>query len=366
VHNSFWRSKRVLVTGNTGFKGSWLTLWLTQLGALVSGLSLDIPTAPSSWTSMSLNDDIVTKRADIRDLGAVRSALDEVQPDVLFHLAAQPFVRRSYAQPIETFATNVMGTAHVLEAARDIESLRVIVNVTSDKCYDNIPARMPLVEDSPMGGADPYSASKGCAELVAAAYDRSFLTNTDRRPITLVSVRAGNVVGGGDWGEDRLLPDLMRAARSGVPVPLRNPAAVRPWQHVLNPLHGYLTLAKQAYDNPTLHGGWNFGPDRLQMANVGELAEAVQAQWGEGTLFLLPDGDGADGTEALHEAAILAIDSSKALRTLGWMPHWDLKMTVAESVAWYRLDQDGEDMREISLRQIESYTASVAKETSEL
>lgn len=351
--HAFWSGKRVFVTGNTGFKGSWLALWLSHLGADVQGFANEVPTTPAAWELMGLDEHVPTIWGDVRDPEIVHAAISGFDPDVLIHMAAQPFVRRSYAEPLETIATNVMGTANVLQAARHAPSLRVIVNVTSDKCYENDPARMPFDEAAQMGGSDPYSASKGCAELVAAAFTRSFYQSPgDAR---VVSVRAGNVVGGGDWGEDRLVPDLMRAAQSGTAVLLRSPSATRPWQHVINPVDGYLSLAQRVWDDSTFVGGWNFGPSVDQVATVLDVATGVQARWSDShSLFSITEQDAS--SNARHEAATLSIDSGKALQELTWTPKWDLTATLDHTVAWYRELAHRTNMREFSISQIEAYS----------
>ncbi len=355
--NTFWRGKTVLITGHTGFKGAWLSAWLLALGANLHGLSRDVPTTPSAWALTHLDEDVATTWGDIRDASVVRATFLRVDPEVVVHMAAQPFVRRSYSEPVETFETNVLGTVNVLEAARASEHLRVVVNVTSDKCYRNEPALMPFGEGAPMGGADPYSASKGCAELVAESYARSFFAASET---SLVSARAGNVIGGGDWGEDRLVPDLMRAAVTGTPVRLRDPAATRPWQHVLNPLSGYLTLAERAWVDPSIGGGWNFGPAEAQSASVGQVAEAVAAIWGGAPLFALPVGDHPDDPA---EATTLSIDSSKAREQLAWESRWDLDASILHTTEWYRHVAQGGSARDVTLSQIQSFIDSPAVAT---
>jgi len=348
----FWSGKRVLVTGNTGFKGSWLTIWLSILGAEVQGYADCVPTTPSAWDLMGLHKHVATTWGDVRDFEAVQKAVTTFDPDVLFHMAAQPFVRRSYAAPLETISTNVLGTANLLQAARDALSLRVVVNVTSDKCYENEPSRMPFNESMPMGGADPYSASKGCAELVATAFSRSFFDSPDKAAV--ISVRAGNVIGGGDWGEDRLVPDLIRAAQSGVATHLRSPAATRPWQHVVNPLDGYLQLAEQAWKDRAFIGGWNFGPGLDQVATVLDVATGVQDRWNTTNPLFTYTHDDAFFSD-YHEAATLSIDSNKALRQLGWSPKWNLTATLDNTVAWYHEAARSTDMSDFSISQIQSY-----------
>ena len=350
----FWRGRAVLVTGHTGFKGAWLTLWLQALGARVSGFADAVPTLPSLYELARVGEDVREFRADVRDRAAVRDAVEACAPEVVIHMAAQPFVRRSFADPHATFETNVMGTVNVLEAARRAPSVRVVVNVTSDKCYDNDVSRppRPFVESDPMGGHDPYSSSKGCAELVIDAYRRSFFSGASADAARVASARAGNVIGGGDWGEDRLIPDFMRGALAGEPIAVRNPDAVRPWQHVLNPLSGYLRLAQALHDEPELQGGWNFGPALDDARSVRWIADRVSALWGDRLRWEIDPGP------HVHEAHHLSLDSSKARDRLGWTPTWDLEETLASIVAWYRAYRDGDDVRALTLAQIEAFAAT--------
>jgi CDP-glucose 4,6-dehydratase len=307
VDPEFWRDRNVLVTGHTGFKGAWLTLWLQALGARVTGFADTVPTTPSLFVLAHAAEAIQDIRADVRDHRAVLRAVADHEPEIVMHLAAQAFVRRSFKNPRETYETNVMGTVNVLEAVRSSSSVRAVVNVTSDKCYDNWPVREPrsFVEDDPKGGHDPYSSSKGCAELVADAYLRSFFTADHDGP-RVGSARAGNVIGGGDWGPERLLPDIMHGALEGTPIAIRNPGAVRPWQHVLNPLSGYLRLAQALHDDPRHQGGWNFGPQVDDARPVHWIVERVNELWPGDLSWDLPVG------RHPHEAHHLTLDSSKA------------------------------------------------------
>jgi CDP-glucose 4,6-dehydratase len=352
----FWRDRAVFVTGHTGFKGAWLALWLQALGARVSGLSDCVPTSPSMFELAGVAHDLADVRADVRDHAAVRDAMADAQPEIVLHLAAQPFVRRSFADPRGTYETNVMGTVNVLEAARATPSVRAVVCVTTDKCYDNDPSRpqRPFVETDPMGGHDPYSSSKGCAELVVDAYRRSFFHGPGGPRVA--SARAGNVIGGGDWGEDRLVPDFMRGALAGRPIPVRNPEAVRPWQHVLNPLSGYLCLAMRLHAGAA-QGAWNFGPALGDARPVRWIADRVTELW-PGELRWELDSD--PPTPHPHEAHYLALDSTKARERLGWAPVWDLDEALAGTVAWYRALRDGEDMRAVTLAQIKAFEAAGA------
>jgi CDP-glucose 4,6-dehydratase len=351
VDPAFWRGRRVLVTGHTGFKGAWLALWLQELGAEVTGLASSVPTDPSLYELARVGEGVEEIRADVRDADAVTRGFAQQQPEVVVHMAAQPFVRRSFRDPRETYETNVMGTVNVLEAVRATPSVRVVVNVTSDKCYDNREQGRPFVEDDPKGGHDPYSNSKGCAELVADAYLRSFFAPDPDGP-RLGCGRAGNVIGGGDWGEDRLIPDLMRAALSGAAIPIRNPTAVRPWQHVLNPLSGYLELAQALVASPELQGGWNFGPADDDVRPVRWIAERLGEQW-EGDLRW-----DVDPGPHPHEAHYLALDSTKARERLGWAPAWDLQAALDSIVAWYSALRDRADMRAATLGQIAAFAGA--------
>lgn len=344
VNEKFWAGKRVFLTGHTGFKGAWLALWLAKLGARVSALALPPATTPSLWALVEGRAGVGSTMGDIRDLDALKKAMAAAQPEVVFHLAAQALVRASYGDPVGTYATNVMGTVHVLEAAREL-GVRAIVNVTSDKCYDNVGLERGYREDDPMGGRDPYSSSKGCAELVASAYRSSFL-----KP--LASARAGNVIGGGDWAADRVVPDIVRAVAAGKPVQIRNPNAVRPWQHVLEPLAGYLLLAERVWGGPEQHAeGWNFGPDERDAVPVQKLVEAMIRLWGP------PAEWQADRGQHPHEAHFLRLDSTKARSRLGWKPRLSLDKALEWTVDWYRGQARGEDARALTIAQIERYMA---------
>jgi CDP-glucose 4,6-dehydratase len=355
---AFWSDRSVLVTGHTGFKGSWLTLWLQALGARVTGLADAIPTTPSLYELARVGDRVHEVRADIRDHPAVLGAFAEHEPEVVVHMAAQAFVRRSFGDPRGTYETNVMGTVNVLEAVRATPSVRAVVNVTSDKCYDNDPSRppRPFAEADPMGGHDPYSSSKGCAELVADAYLRSFFAPQPDGP-RLGCARAGNVIGGGDWGEDRLIPDIMRGALAGELIPVRNPEAIRPWQHVLNPLSGYLRLAQALHAEPRYQGGWNFGPGLDDARPVRWIANRLTELWPEDLRWEL---DSDPPTPHPHEARYLALDSTKAHDELGWAPTWGLDEALAGIVAWYEALRAGGDMRAVTLGQIEAFQATGA------
>ncbi len=353
VDPAFWRGRRVLLTGNTGFKGAWLALWLTELGADVHGFSDGVPTTPSLHELARLDDLVEWTRADVRDADAVAAAMRKAKPEIVIHMAAQAFVRRSFREPRETYETNVMGTVNVLDAVRSGSGVRVVVNVTSDKCYDNREQGRPFLEDDPKGGHDPYSNSKGCAELVADAYGRSFFA-PDPDGARLGSARAGNVIGGGDWGEDRLVPDIMRGALAGEEIRIRNPQAVRPWQHVLNPLSGYLALAQRLWEDPSSAGGWNFGPDPGDAQPVAHLVEQITGRWPGELRWSIDDGPHP------HEAGTLLLDSGKAHGLLGWAPAWGLDDGLEATVAWYAAHLAGADMRAVSSAQIAAFSAVLA------
>lgn len=352
---AFYRGKRVLVTGHTGFKGAWLTLWLEHMGAKVIGYSLDPPSDPYLFGVLGLDAGISHNLADIRDMGRLSAVFAEHAPEVVIHMAAQPLVRLSYAEPRLTYETNVMGTVNVLEAVRATPSVRVAVNVTSDKCYENREWVWGYRENDPMGGHDPYSSSKGCAELAAGAWLRSFFPPSEHgrsHHVALASVRAGNVIGGGDWGLDRLLPDCMRAFAKGEEVVIRNPGATRPWQHVLEPLSGYLTLAMRLAGDPSLAGGWNFGPTDEDVATVADVVGRVAELWDGGKWRV-------DDSPQVHEARLLKLDCSKARFDLGWNARWGLAAALEETTAWYRRFYSGDtDMKAFTQDQIERHAAS--------
>lgn len=348
---AFWNRKRVFLTGHTGFKGSWLSLWLQQLGAEVTGYALKPPTQPSLFEVANVASRMRSVIGDVRDLERLRACLNEERPEIVFHLAAQALVRPSYALPVETYATNVMGTAHVLESVRECNSVRVVLIVTSDKCYENQERLEGYRETDPIGGFDPYSSSKGCAELVTAAYRRSFFATG--RP-AVASARAGNVIGGGDWATDRLMPDVVRAFSAGKPVILRNPTAVRPWQHVLDPLAGYLALTERMWNSGMAYAeAWNFGPDEHSARPVNWLVEQMARLWNSA-----PGWRQADGS-APHEAHQLRLDCSKARARLGWTPRLDLDTALAWMVDWHRAHQHFEDMQQHTFAQIRRYEGAV-------
>lgn len=346
--------KRVLVTGHTGFKGSWLCEWLLALGADVTGFALPPPTSPALFDQLGLAGRIKDRRGDVRDLAAVRAAVDAARPDFVFHLAAQPLVRLSYAQPVETYATNVMGTVHLLEAIRLAGIACTVVVVTTDKCYENTERAHAYREDEPMGGHDPYSSSKGATELVVSAYRRSYFSAPDS-PVRLASARAGNVIGGGDWALDRIVPDCIRSLQRGETIPVRNRHATRPWQHVLEPLGGYLWLAARLSADRKFATAFNFGPTPAATQPVSALVAEVLKHW---------PGQWEDRTDpkAVHEATLLSLAIDKADRELGWRPVWDFPATIAQTVDWYRLvSADPATAATHTRRQIAAYEAAAQK-----
>ncbi|MEW6221623.1 MAG: CDP-glucose 4,6-dehydratase [Thermodesulfobacteriota bacterium] len=346
---AFWQGRQVFVTGHTGFKGSWLALWLQAMGAEVRGYALAPPTEPSLFVAAGVGEAMESITGDLADLPYLCQSLSEQQPEVVLHLAAQAIVRRAYSEPRATFATNVMGTVHLLEAVRFCPSVRAVVVVTSDKCYENREWPWGYRENDALGGHDPYAASKACAEIATASFRRSFFAKAGP---AVATVRAGNVIGGGDWGEDRLLPDLMRGFAAGRPVRLRHPGAVRPWQHVLDPLAGYLLLAQRlATEGSPWAEAWNFGPPAEGIVPVAMVVERAAALWGGGAAW---EGDAPDQP---HETRFLALDSAKARARLGWRPRLDLPAALALTVAWYRAYQAGAAMRPFTLGQIQSFLA---------
>lgn len=340
---AFWRGRRVFVTGHTGFTGSWLCLWLAALGAEVYGFSNGVPTQPSLYEDARIAGAVEGENGDICDLEAVMRATERARPEIVVHLAAQALVRRGLADPVGTFRTNVIGTAHVLESVRSADDCRAVVCVTSDKCYR--PSTRVHREEDPLGGDDPYSASKAAAELVTGAYRNAFLAGRT----AVASARAGNVIGGGDWAEDRLVPDLVRCALTGVPARIRYPDAKRPWQHVLGAVSGYLTLAERLYTDASLAGAWNFGPDELDSRPVRAVADRIAELWGDGLTWEVDPGPHP------AESPLLLLDAHRARSLLGWRPAWTLDETLERSVEWYRAHAEGADVRDISAEQIEAY-----------
>ena len=355
VDRSFWNGKQVFLTGHTGFKGGWLSLWLGYMGAKVTGYSLSPSTTPNLYTAASVNE--VLKKSYIRDIGdlsALKAAVNESQPDILIHMAAQPLVYFSYENPVQTYHTNVMGTVHILEAVRSCPSIRAVLIVTTDKCYENQEWVWGYREIEPMGGHDPYSSSKGCAELVTAAYQRSFFPefNYEKHGVAIATCRAGNVIGGGDWSPYRLIPDALNAFENRRPLLIRSPNAIRPWQHVLEPISGYLLLAQQLYQSgPKFNGPWNFGPHDLDARTVAEVVNLLIAGW-DGNATWRQEG-GSDSN--LHEAHFLKLDCSKAKQKLGWDAKWPLEKTVENILVWSKAFNKKSDMQALTLQQIKEY-----------
>lgn len=350
INSEFWRNKRVLLTGHTGFKGSWLSLWLQSMGANLRGVSLEPNTSPALFMVANVANNMDHQVADIRDYNAILSLFVEFKPEIVIHMAAQPLVRLSYQQPVETYATNVMGTVHVLEAARHANSVRAIVNITTDKCYDNKEWVWGYRENEPMGGHDPYSSSKGCAELVSAAYRNSFLS---QQGIAMASARAGNVIGGGDWALDRLVPDILRALEQQQPALIRNPHATRPWQHVLEPLAGYLLLAESLYnEGQACAEGWNFGPHEDDAKPVQWIVEQLCSTWSDSATWATQAG------EHPHEANYLKLDISKAKHRLQWHPKWSLKTALHHITEWHQAWLAEQNMQQFCLQQISQYQST--------
>lgn len=350
--NDIYRGKRVLITGHTGFKGSWLSLLLNELGADLYGFALEPPTSPSLYKEAKIDELVTSYIGDVRDLDYLTKVIQEVQPEIVFHMAAQPLVRESYKIPVETYSTNVMGTVHLLEACRSTSSVKAIVNVTTDKCYENKEWHWGYRENEPMGGYDPYSNSKGCSELITSAYRNSFFNPSEYKNhgVAVATARAGNVIGGGDWAEDRLIPDFIRAISKGEKVRIRSPFAIRPWQHVLEPLSGYLRLAELLYtEGPKFAQAWNFGPYDHDARNVEWITKTICEFWGDEASFEI------DKKPQPHEANYLKLDCSKANAELNWFPKWDIQTTLKSIVDWNKAYLNNEDIREVTKRQIHQY-----------
>ena len=360
IDTDFWKGRSVFLTGHTGFKGAWLSLWLNKMGASVTGYALSPPTVPSLYELCRVGELTTSIIADVRDLSSLKAAMIQAQPEVVIHIAAQALVRDSYQMPVETYATNVMGTVHLLEAVRYCGSVRAVVNVTTDKCYENREWAWGYRENEAMGGYDPYSSSKACSELVTAAYRSSFFTPscsyalTSSPAVAVATARAGNVIGGGDWGKDRLVPDCIRAFLKGEPVHLRNPDAIRPWQHVLEPLSGYMLLAQRlVQDGAKFADAWNFGPEDQDARDVGWVVASLCKKWGSGAEYTIDDGIHP------HEATYLKLDCSKARAYLNWRTRWNLDITIDAIVRWTKAYQDGTNLRQVCMKQIDEYEASL-------
>ncbi len=355
MNPKFWLNRKVLLTGHTGFKGSWLSLWLQKLGAELVGYSLSAPTQPNLFTLAQVEKGMRSVQGDVLDFAHLRQVVNEVQPEVIFHLAAQSLVRESYADPVGTFATNVMGTAHLLEVVRNAPTVRSVIVVTSDKCYDNLEDNAAHRETDRLGGKDPYSGSKACAEIVTAAYRRSFFSSeaSVSNP-GIASVRAGNVIGGGDWASNRLIPDAVRSISEKKELSIRNPDAIRPWQHVLEPLRGYLMLAEKLYAHPKeFSSAWNFGPEQSDTVPVREILNRLQKLWGGVPRWC------ADRGVHVREAKYLRLDCAKARKELSWEPYWELDSALGSTVEWYKAQQGNENMRQVTQKQIEAYQSQL-------
>jgi CDP-glucose 4,6-dehydratase len=355
MNPKFWRGKRVFLSGHTGFKGSWLSLWLQALGAEVTGFALSPSTNPSLFEVANVASGMQSLIGDVRDLKLLQQAMQDAQPEIVIHMAAQPLVRYSYANPVETYATNVMGSVHLLESVRNTKGVKALVNVTSDKCYENREWAWGYREEEAMGGYDPYSNSKGCAELVTAAYRSSYFNpeNYNLHGVAIASARAGNVIGGGDWAGDRLIPDFIRAILAREMVVIRSPNAIRPWQHVLEPLSGYLLLAENLYNHGNKFAeAWNFGPSDDDAKSVEWIIKTLVAKWGDGANFIVDVSDAN-----LHEAHFLKLDCSKARMNLGWKPQWNATETIERICAWHKAHIKGQDMKAYALFEIQQYQA---------
>lgn len=355
MNAKFWRGKRVFLTGHTGFKGGWLSLWLQSLDAELTGFALAPPTNPSLFEEAQVARGMTSILGDVRDLAALQATLHKTQPEIVIHMAAQPLVRYSYQNPVETYAVNVMGTVHLLEAVRHTPSVKAVVNVTTDKCYENKEWAWGYRENEPMGGHDPYSNSKGCSELVTSAYRNSYFKTNASSGVALGSARAGNVIGGGDWADDRLIPDILRALEQGQPVSIRNPNAIRPWQHVLEPLSGYLQLAEQLFANngKSCAEAYNFGPREEDAKPVQWVVQSMCAAWGSTAKWQQQAG------EHPHEAHYLKLDISKAKAQLGWQPRWSLDTALTKIVEWHLAYLAKDNMRAFTLNQINQYTQTL-------
>jgi len=346
IDHSFWQAKRVLVTGHTGFKGGWLAIWLQNLGADVYGIALPPESSPNLHDYANVAQGMESIYCDIRDVSSLEKEIYRIQPEIIFHLAAQPLVRASYKNPVETYATNVMGSVHILEAARKSDRLRVVVMATTDKVYENLNLNVPFKESDKLGGHDPYSASKAASEIVIDSYRKSFLAE---QAVAVASARAGNVIGGGDWSESRLIPDAIKAWQAGSALCIRHPDATRPWQHVLDPLSGYLVLAQALAADPGLSGAYNFGPPPHQAASVRNVAETARQHYGSGEIIFEKEQHG------FHESTHLSLDTAKAEALLGVKPRWSLNEAIGKTISWYKNQQNGADARELCEQDISEY-----------
>lgn len=352
MNKAFWKGKKVLITGHTGFKGTWISLWLNKLGAKVYGYALDPMTNPSMFNILDMPSIIDHQIGDVCDLEKFKSRINDIKPDIIIHMAAQPLVRYSYEYPVETYKTNVMGTVNLLEAVRNSPSVKAVVNVTTDKCYENKEWVWGYREDEPMGGFDPYSNSKGCSELLTSAFRNSYFNpvEVEKHGKAIATARAGNVIGGGDWALDRLIPDIIESFSERKLVNIRNPKAIRPWQHVLEPLSGYLMLAENLWNNPTdFASAWNFGPNDDDVKSVEYIVDYLAQSWGDNCQWKI------DGFKHPHEAGLLKLDISKAKTYLNWRPNWYLEKTIDSIVEWHKSYLNKEDMITVTLKQIEEF-----------
>ena len=348
----FWRDRAVLLTGHTGFKGSWTAFWLHKLGARVTGYALDPTPHQKLFDQLGLSKLIYDNRGDINDQPRLTTTIKRTAPEIVIHMAAQAIVRQSYVNPVETYTTNVIGTANLLDCLRSQSSVKAVLVVTSDKCYENLETGEPFLETDRLGGHDPYSSSKACTELVVQAFRDSFFCQSNRT-VGIATARAGNVIGGGDGARDRLIPDAIRAFSKGESLAVRNPSAIRPWQHVLDPLSGYLCLSENLFEGgQEFSSGWNFGPDEQSMVSVSDVLEKMVVSFGQGAEF-----HPVSGEKEPHESILLRLDASKARKVIGWRPRWDLAQTIARTIEWYKQETVGANMTEFTSHQIDEYCA---------
>ena len=346
MNESFWKNKKILITGHTGFKGSWLTIWLKKLGADITGFSKSVPTNPSLFETANIEKDIKSVVGDIQNYELLKETISKCEPEIIFHMAAQSLVIKSYSNPIETFSTNVMGTVNLLYAVKETKKAKIVINITSDKCYENNESLEGYSEEDPMGGHDPYSSSKGCAELITKSFRKSFFSSDHENNIGLASVRAGNVIGGGDWAENRLIPDIIRSIKNKENVKIRNPKALRPWQHVLDPLNGYISLAEKLWDDQTKYSeGWNFGPEKNEVKPVSWIIEKFNELWKNKINWVV-------GNNELHEANNLILNCQKAKSRLGWNSKINTETALKLTIEWYTKYFDGKNMKEVTEEQI--------------
>ena len=348
MNEKFWKNKKILITGHTGFKGSWLTIWLKKLGADITGFSKSIPTNPNLFEISNIEAEINSINGDVQDYQFLKETITKVEPEIVFHMAAQSLVIKSYSDPIETYSTNVMGTVNLLNAIKETKKSKIVINVTSDKCYENNESLEGYKEDDPMGGHDPYSSSKGCSELITKSFRESFFNSNTEENVALASVRAGNVIGGGDWAENRLIPDIIRSIKNNESVNIRNPNAVRPWQHVMDPLNGYISLAEKLYDNQTFSEGWNFGPEKNEIKSVSWIINKFDELWKNKIDWIVQNNE-------LHEATNLILNCQKAKSRLGWNSKINTELALKLTIEWYTKYFENKDMRKITEEQINEF-----------